>query len=742
MSRHFDRIAQTMKRQRPRLGGSILEYVCVALIFIVLSLCYTRFSVFSGDNTLFISEIGDGTAGVTWSMYADKDLNPLYGHTNLVNYPEGADLGNPSQITSILAVAPLWLLSRFMSSFMATNVTQLLAYLLMSMSTYFVAKRLTGKWYVAFFAGFAATYFPYLLYKSVNHLDYIFSWVFAFQLGAFLYLWARPSWKSSLLAALSIAAGYFTDGYFLLISTVFAATIFIGLMLSNVIMKLPWSRYRQFLKYCALSLGMLMLLALPIVATRITQGNGIEKTLDRSTSTIKYELSVFASTKLDFLTPPENPIFKGMPWYERLVERRNAYPHSNSVESNVYIGYVVLLLCVLGVVMFVVLLAKKRWIIRHLRLTVRDQKLLVVLSCIVIVTIPVILSFMGPDRIYKFGLSIPTLAGILTDHIALWRVLARFILPLHLLLVVYAAFVLYLILKPLHTHKKKEWIAVVVVALATGVCVVEYATTINTQLFDLRKMPAVYRYLKSRDDIEVIGELPLQDDVVNAYYPTAQYVHGKKLINNHISVYNIGQFSTLGTEQNPDTIDFMKKRGADAIITRDKQCTAQPWGSLLFSEKVNLKSMYEAPLLYFQSGNDWVCLYKLDNAKMADPSFVTTSAAFGEENTGYYTTALRDPWVTMKIADAEQNLIKDRRATLSVEAFSTGKLPYAWVMKQGSRTVATGRLQGPNHQIITADVDTNQEVRIDFTLLDKDIKYVHYDIRLLNYVSTLLPAGQ
>lgn len=65
-------------------------------------------------------------------------------------------------------------------------------------------------------------------------------------------------------------------------------------------------------------------------------------------------------------------------------------------------------------------------------------------------------------------------------------------------------------------------------------------------------------------------KLPLQDSPieVNGYYATAQYVHGKKLINNHVSKYNIGQFSALGTEENPETIDFLKARGADAVITR------------------------------------------------------------------------------------------------------------------------------------------------------------------------------
>ncbi|QHU91669.1 hypothetical protein GWK75_04540 [Candidatus Saccharibacteria bacterium oral taxon 955] len=731
---------ETLTGHRAFLNGSILEYVVVMVFFTFLSLCYMNFSVIGGDTKLFISEPGDATAGTTWNMGADKDMNPLLGHTDAVNYPDGANLGDPSQITSALISFPLWLLTRFVSPFMGTNIMQIIAFLLVSMSIYGLVKRLTGKWYIALFAGFSATFFPYHLFKTVNHIGNIFSWVFVFELGAFLYLWKRPSWRSSLAVALSIVAGYFTDGYYLLLSTVFATTLAIGIIIASAVLRQGQRKIVGVVKSLLVAVVMLVVLAAPIGYVQLTSGNQISKTLDRSTSTIKTELKVYASTKLDFLAPPPyNPFFHGQEWYYSML--RQKAQHSNKVESTLYIGYVILGLSVLGVVLFVWRIFWHKSFRDKIKLSDRSDRWFVVLSCIVLVSMPVMLSFMGPDKIYKFGLTIPTLAGILTDHIALWRVLARFILPMHAMLVLYASFTLYILLGRFAINSKKNVAQIAIVATLGLVCAAEYATTINTPLFDLAKMPKLYSYLKQRGDILAIGELPLQDSPieVNGYYATAQYVHGKKLINNHVSKYNIGQFSALGTEENPETIDFLRARGADAVITRNKQCNNQPWGKLLYSEKIDLKSTYEAPPFRQASTDDHICLYKLNKQAPIDDSFITTSANYAREDTGSYSTSLGQPRVTMKITDSRQRPIIGRRSSVSVEAFSTGKLGYAWVALQNGEQIAKGELEKSSGQpaTITFVAKTDDPITIQFTLTDGTV-YVPEDVRLKNYRSTLI----
>lgn len=737
--KYINRLRRFLCEHRRILNGTVGEYLLAGLFFVILSLLYTNFSAIDGDYRLFITEPGDATAGVTWAAGADKDLNPASGHTDIVNYPQGVELANPAQITGVMISFPLWLLSRVFSPYMATNLMQIIAFLLMSMTMYAILKRMTGKWYIALFGGYAATFFPYHIFKSVNHIGNIFSWVFALELAAFLNMWRRPSVKASLLVAVSIAAGYFTDGYYLLISSVTAVVFAVAIVASSLLLREGRAKLVALVKHLLLAVATLVVFALPIVFTQLAAGDGVNKTLDRSLSTIKAELKVYATYKLDFLTPPpDNPYFHGQYWYDESLREKSG--RSNPVESTLYIGYVILLLCAIGLIVFGLSLFKKKYVLRKGRLTERDYRLLVVMSVMVLVSVPVFLSFMGPDRIYRFGLAIPTLAGILTDHISLWRVLARFILPLHVLLVAYAMFSLYLILKATVAWRRDGVIlSMVIVGALGGVCAVEYATTQNTPVFDVRNMPRLYSFLRDRQDIHAIAELPLTDSPVeiNGYYATAQYIHGKKLINNHVSQYNKGQFSALGDEKNPETIDFVRERGADAIITREKACAPRDWGELIYTEKIDLKSPYDKPPFYEQSGNNYMCLYKLSPAGALDQSFLTTSASFSRQNTGEYTTSLGTMKAELKVEDSKQQAIKGRRALIQIDMLSTGKLAYKWKLVQREHEVAAGESVGGGKHLITGIIDTDHPASLEFSLVDSRIKYTPEDIRLLNYRSTL-----
>ena len=741
-TRKSKKIYNNLTKRRRILSGSIGEYVIVAIVLIFLSMFYTGFSVLTGNYTLFTDQTGDGTAGVTWQMYADKDMNPAYGETDIVNYPDGINLSDPSKITSILVSFPLWLISRITTSFMATNILQIVAYTMMGIVTYLFIKRITNRWYIALFASFAATFYPYMLFKSIIHIDNIFSWVFMFELMAMIYAWKNPSWRSALVVAVSIAVGYYSDGYYLLISTVFAAAITCGISLANVYLRFNKAQWLQYGVNLATSLAILILLVLPIVATRIAQGSSIEKSLGRSAASVKYDMNTYASTKLDFLVPPNNPFLKNISWYQDLVKKQESYAHSNSVERSVYIGYVVIFLSLAGLLIFIWVLIRRGM---GLDMTGSDRTMFIVLSSITIISIMVFLSFMAPERVSLFGMKIKTLSGVLTDHVYLWRVLARFILPLHAILVVYASFVLYILIKYVKPIKLGRKGPVILTFTLMALCALEYATTANRPIFDLRKMPQTYTYLKDRKDINVIAELPIQDDTPNAYYITAQYIHGKKLVNDQEPKYNIGQFSPLGTDENPDTIDFIRQRGAEAVINRSPSCSEKTWGDLIYKERVSGEmdgsDPHNAPLLYFQTGNRWLCTYKLKTSNSnIDSSYIISPEITTSYNTRFYTTQAKNTRVEMRIADYRQRDIKDKSSNISFSAFSTGNLPYSWRVIQDRKVINNGYIQAGEKVTISATVNTNSHFFVEYTLLTPQ-KYTSNDIRMMNYVSTLLPTN-
>lgn len=728
---------QIIIKQRELLKGSIAEYCIAAIVFVIAAIFYTNGVIFDGDSRLFIGEPGDGTAGIVWMMAADRDGSPSFGYTNDVNYPYGVNLGNPLQITSLLISVPLWIITRFSSPFMGVNIMQLIAYTMIALATYFLMKRLTGKWYIAVFAGFAATFFPYHLFKSVVHIGNIFSWVFVFQLATFLYMWRHPSWRSSAFVAIATAAGYYTDGYYLLISSVFALTLMLGLFMAGTLLRRSKSFFADLTKYGMAAAGMTLLLALPIIATQLQSGSQINGTLERSQDTIKQELKVYAATKLDFLLPPQGSLlFGGQSWHQQLLLQKSH--RSNPAESNLYIGYVVLVLSAIGVLMTGgLLMAKKgrRWLLSQ----GESSSWLVVLTSGVVVSAPIMLSFMAPDRIFFLGLEIPSLAGILTDHIALWRVLSRFILPLHILLVVYASFVLYILIGLICRHRKSTaGICIAVAALL--MCMLEYATCIYRPGFDLRNMPQVYTYIRNQEDITTLAELPLQDSPieVSGYYATAQYIHGKKLVNNHVSRYNVGQFSALGDEQNPETIDFLRLRGADAVVVRAKHCHEVDWGTLRYAEKIDLHSPLHTPLFYAPSGNDHLCLYKLAPPKgRVDSSFLMTTSPEGRQDTGSYSTLMGKQGVVLSVRNSAQGKITNKKSAIAIDAFSTGKLTYNWELRQSGVLVAKGLLSEGREETIRSMVDTNNEISLTFFIAD-NMQYIPGDLRLKNYQSTIV----
>ncbi len=733
----ISRLFRWGKKHRSRLGGSFFEYAAVTVLFVILTIFYSAGAVLRGNDTLFVAGPGDGTAGLLWMLSVDKGWSPVPPHTDMVNYPDGADLASPLQITAILIQTPAWLLSRFMPAMMAVNIMLLLAFTLIGVLGYWLLKRLTGKWYIAFFAGFVLAFMPYHIFKSVAHIANIFSWMFVATIAASIYLWRLPSWKSAVLLALTVVAGYYTDGYYLLLSSVFVVTLSMGGLFAKYIAARQY--LLVYLRYLLVAAGCVVLFALPIVATQLIAGKQASGELASARSDIKTEAHYYAAWGLDYVTPPQvNPFFENIPAYQKAHAEKGV--RSNPPESALYIGYVILVLCIFGVGLAGWLLSMK---VRGKRtprvLTARDNTLHLLLTSFVLVTVPVLLSLMGPLDRTIFGVHIPMLSGILTDHIALWRVLTRFILPLHALLAVYAAFSLYIGMKIVAGRFKVRESVLVGTALALLLAVaVEYATGINRPPFTLRDMPAMYWHIKQDENVKVLAELPITDKPVevNGYYATAQLVHGKKLVNNHVSKYNDGEMTALGDESNPETIDYLKRRGADHVITRGAMCKEQPWGKL---ERVEtIEKGKHTPPEYSGRNYSVMCLYSLAGEPASGDEMVAAvdlsdlMNAAGQ-TAGVYETYARIPSVTLRI---EGHVGSESSAKVLVEVYSRSSTNYLWSASQAGVFLVGGVMGGGERKMLSIDTtNIHDPVELSFAPIDGS-KYEPGDVVLNKYQAT------
>jgi hypothetical protein len=217
-------------------------------------------------------------------------------------------------------------------------------------------------------------------------------------------------------------------------------------------------------------------------------------------------------------------------------------------------------------------------------------------------------------EIYIMGYKISLPGSFLIAHnIALWRVMARFFIPLHVVLVVFAAYTLWVVIrfsKIIDKIKKnKSIITTSFVAIVIALTACEYWTTVNKPSFDFNKQASGYVWLKKQSDIKVIAEFPMVDplDSRTTDYVTEQVYHDKKLVNIK-ETSDRRQSNTLGDVDNPEAIDLAYDRGAQAVITHKMLCKDYQWGTLVFKDDSDMSSA--------------MCIYRFNSNLKTDKTFV------------------------------------------------------------------------------------------------------------------------
>ncbi len=611
------RLNEIFRAQRIFLRGTILEYLTVSLFFIILITIFTNFTILSGGHQLFIEGAGDGTAGFLWLNYVDKDNSPLYQYTDMVNYPVGEKLSSPLFISWSSLLFPLWVFSKLFSPIWALNIVTFFGFFSCAMTMYWLIKRLTGDISVAIFAGFAATFMPYHLIKSSSHLAYIFSYIFILIFAAILGLMLKPTIMRATLVSLSIAIAYYTDGYYLLIASVFAAVLATGTLIYKFIERSPARDIIKLIKYYIFSLLVLAILSMPIIIVQLNSSSDISSSLSKNRANIATEIQYYSAKYYDYLIPSANhPLLMHSEQYKVLNNYKDS--RSNSSENTLYIGYVLIVLSIIGMVFVLYggISHNKSATLNKLNKSIKRKYTLISVLFIITVITLILFTLSPKTNLFNYTLRTPSWFLIYLD-IAYWRVMARFFLPLHVMFVIFSSFTLWIILK---TSRKIEGKSILRVAVAIILIILlsfEYATNTARPSFDFNNMPKAYFWLKEQPDIKVVAELPFLDRPHNINYDfvTAQIIHGKKIINSHLN-NTIGTRTILGDIDDPEAVAYAINRGADVIISHGKECySTVAWGSLIFEDSNTGMDKEKIP---YQSP---ICIYKIDKKIPTDTYF-------------------------------------------------------------------------------------------------------------------------
>lgn len=711
-------LVKALKKQRTWLRGAFREYSIVALVFFSLAVVYTNFVFFNLTTQVFTTYPGDGTGGFLWYNFAQPGLSLLLSPSDYVNYPYGEAIGGPTFITYLMLWLPVRVLSFVFGAIPGITLFMLLGYTLTALASYWLVKKLTSNAAVAFFAGFAVTFTPYAIQKSVDHIAYILVYVIIFIIAAFIGLWRKPTILRAVLLALAIALAFYTDGYYILLATVLILCLSIGGILYSCIVRQGWKELWRRIRMLLLAAGVLLAVMAPVAILQLSQGKDVKESLGGRRSNIAAEFQMYRSNVIDFLLPSQkHPLIEHNQAYTSIQQVKNQ--RSNVSENTNYLGYILLVLAAIGsVLLFMWLFFRRRSSLSKLDKTARNTFLL--FGSMAVVTIPVMLSFMFSPEVIILGHRIPLPGQFFIDHdITLWRVMSRFFVPLHAIFALFAAISLWVIYMVIARHNKKplrqrvQWGIVIVFTL---VLAFEYATTINRPSFDFTKMHAGYYWLREQKDIDVIAELPLVDplDVRTGDYVTAQIIHGKKILNFKENT-NSRLINTFGGIDNQEVIDWAYQRGAQALITHDQKCVDVSWGKVIFRDENKL------------------CIYKLEKPETNDTVYIKYKKGFinRPNAVNQEVVILDDREGVMMVTNDEfkpEKKSQNVRVSTQIGAINTELSQGKWEFIQDKRTVSEGELNGEKSEA-SAVIDASRPFTIRITPNNANVPPTNFLLR-------------
>ena len=677
------------------------EAVAVVAFFFIATCFLTNFVILHINSQLFTAGVGDATSGFLWLLYADKGWDYFHTHTTLVNFPYGENLWSPVYVTWTMIMAPLWLLSKFISPIAAMNVMMFVGFMSGGIAGYYLIKRLTKNWLISLMGGYAIAFVSYHIMKGVDHFTNIFAWVFVAIIGCFIAFWRRPTIVRGILLAAAVAAACYTDGYYIYVAGVLVAALFMGAILSDVLVRrAPRAILGSIARLCLVGVAALILMA-PIIATQFTSHDQITADLSNSRDDIKKEINYYSSKPIDFLLPvSKNITVSQYDWYQQLLIKKNS--RSNDGENSTYIGYVVLSLYVVGVY----------YAYRIVRARVHgqaDMKLEDFTLVTAVIAVPLMMLWMAQPELHLFGMKVYMPTELLVRYIPYWRVPARLFVALHPVLVVVACLALARLVRG--WTKRKTYI---VVGILFGLMAIEYYTNIKRPSFGLANMPATYSWIAQQPDIHSLVELPLVDRPIEiaGYAVFAQLIHHKPIVNSALAKEAPGLFNPLATAQNIETIHFLQDRGVDTVLIHSRVCNPVPWGDLIHAEYNTYVPSYVDPQAKA------LCTYHLQSQKPTDSNYIYAKDGFEAVDAvsaaDDFELRMKSDVATLTVVNQDGRQRNSGQATLQGIIHRSGQ--YAWQVEQAGRVAASGVDDG--EASFSAELDTAEPVKLYIKPID------------------------
>lgn len=574
----------TLKDTRRRIQSFLKKnwFILFAIItYAFFTFYYMGPSVTSCTTTVY--GFGDNTAGPIWLATVPKNQGLLGSYTDMTNAPFGDNLNSAIGVSLIAQTILIRATQAVGGPICGYNIANMLGFMSGALVMFGFIYAVTRKRWIALLAGYAVAFVPYFQMKIGNHFAFGFQAIFIGLIWLFYRVVMYRKKRDAIFLGLLFALSIYFDPYYSLLAAIVMGPLYIAWLIvyRQVFKKKFWtqntkkhSEIKKQLSLLVLSIGIFIVLALPLVAVFATQGSKINADVASSRGNVLAEAKACSNWPHEYVVPfVLNPIFKRIDGVDRYIATENSLRDNFScglAEDSVGLSISLVGVGALG------LLAMSWEKLNRRRLKLSQylgfEPRIFMYGLLLVGFVAVAVAF-PPLKVHNI---IPTPSYELLHITATWRTLTRIFVIVNIVMVIIVSVVLTYFYEHFNLKRYRKVTIVLFLVLCVAVFVEyqafrpfsgNYLSTFNYT----KDVPSQYTWLKNQGDIKTIAEYPLErsggEGNSMAYYLTMQVIHGKKLFNGSIS-YSPQETMKTGLKNlfDPQTVPVLKGFGVDAIV--------------------------------------------------------------------------------------------------------------------------------------------------------------------------------
>jgi hypothetical protein len=373
--------------------------------------CYLTWPLVTDLDGRIYGAVGDLTGAIATHRELSDTGNFGFtaGTLGDFNAPDGLDIRWSLNLVTLPSFGALHLLVLAFGPIAATGIYVLAGFTLSGLAMFLLVRRLTGHAGVAFVAGFAYAFFPFVVVKGQGHIDYVHGWVLVVAAWRMLELMERPTVRNGIWVGLALVLAFAWTPYHI----IFGAVMLAGVGAVALVLAIRRNLVRPTI--VALAIGAAIGLAWPAgmaLVDRASPGTEIRA------HTIR-EAVAFSARAAEYVVPTaQHPLF-GDP----ASDYRSSHLHgSNASENTLYVGISVLLLALVGLV-------------AAIRRGGTQRRLALAAAGLVVAGF----AASAPPEVDLLGVTFPTTTKLLFEITSTWRVFSRLVVVVMLGLVLLAS---------------------------------------------------------------------------------------------------------------------------------------------------------------------------------------------------------------------------------------------------------------------------------------------------------------